>query len=52
MLKYELGIGRLNFNWAFLKGNKLLVLCICKSSSFDSEMTCGKNEYLKTSILQ
>ena len=52
MLKHELETGQPNLSRAFLKDNKLLTLCICKSSSFHSEITYGKKEYLKTSVLQ
>ena len=52
MLKYELGTGQPNFRWVFWKDNKPLPLCICKSSLFHSEIAYGKNEYLKTSVLQ
>ena len=52
MLKHELGIGQPNFSRAFLKDNKPLALCIYKSRLFHSEIAYGKNEYLRTSILQ
>ena len=52
MLKYELGTGRPNLSRPFLNDNKLLALHICKSSLFHSEIAYGKNEYLKTSVLQ
>ena len=52
MLKHEFGTGWPNFSRAILKDNKLLALCICKSSLFHSEIAFGKNDYLKTSVLQ
>ena len=52
LVKYELGSGRPNFSRAFLIDNKLLALHICKSSLFHFEITYGKDEYLKTSVLQ
>ena len=52
MLKHELGNDRPNLSRAFLKDRKLLALLICKSSLFHSEIAYGKNEYLKTSVLQ
>ena len=52
MLKHELGTGLPNFSRAFLKDNKLLTLCICKSTLFHSEIAYTKNEYLKTLVVQ
>ena len=52
ILKYELGTGQPNFKMTFLKDNKLLVLLIYTSSLFHSETAYGKNEYLKTSVVQ
>ena len=52
MLKSELGTARPNLSKAFLKDNKLLALRICKSSLFHFEIAYGKNQYLKTYVLQ
>ena len=49
---YETKTGRPNFGRGFLNDNKLLALPICKSSLFHFKIAYGKNEYLKTPVLQ